>query len=428
MKRLFLVLMLAGLSGILLFCHRYENTGSAAEETEGTEETTDVVGDNEPHPIALTEQQREFVTDNNAFTLNFLKTVNATDKSGKSFIYSPLSITYVLSMVNDAAEGTTQKELEQTLGFRKGGIKEVNNFCKTLIDSLPMVDAKVQLHIANAIFVNQNNKLKPQFQKDMQDYYQAKAEALDFASPQSLKRINGWCNDKTKGMIPEILEELDPAAVSYLLNAIYFKANWTDEFKEAQTKTDTFNTAKGPAMLPLMQQLSQFNYVKNSTFSAIDLPYSNQQWSMTVMLPEKGKSTDDVINYLAKNGMSFLDETRSRKVDLKLPRFETESSTEDLIGTLKKMGINRVFDSFSAEVPNLCEDRVYISMMLQKARIKVNESGSEAAAVTVAEMVKCTSVSKPEEPVKFYANHPFVYVIREKSTGVILFVGKFTGE
>ena len=428
MRRIFLVLMLAGLSGTLLFCHRYANTDSAAEETESTEETTDVIEVNEPHPIALTEQQREFVTDNNAFTLNFLKTMNATDKRGKSFIYSPLSITYVLSMVNDAAEGTTQKELEQTLGFHKGGIKEVNNFCKTLIDSLPLVDTRVQLHIANAIFVNQNNKLKPLFQKDMQDFYQAKAEALDFASPQSLKRINGWCNDKTKGMIPEILEELNPVAVSYLLNAIYFKANWTNEFKEAQTKTDTFYTAKGSKMLPLMRQENRFNYVKNSTFSAVELPYSNRQWSMTVMLPEKGKTVNDVINYLAKNGMDFLDETRSRKVDLKLPRFETESSTEDLIGTLKTMGIKRVFDSFFAEVPNLCEDRVYISMMLQKARIKVNESGSEAAAVTVAEMVKCTSVSKPEEPVKFYANHPFVYVIREKSTGVILFVGKFTGE
>lgn len=420
--------MLAGLSGILLFCQRYANTGSAADETESTEETTDVVVDNEPHPIALTEQQQEFVNDNNAFTLNFLKTVNATDKSGKSFIYSPLSITYVLSMVNDAAEGTTQKELEQTLGFRKGGIKEVNQFCKTLIDSLPMVDPQVQLHIANAIFVNKNSQLKSQFQKDMTDYYQAKAESLDFASDKSLKRINGWCNDKTKGMIPKILDELEPATVSYLLNAIYFKANWTDEFKEAQTKSDTFNTAKGPAMLPLMHQENKFSYMKNSTFSAVDLPYSNRQWSMTVLLPEKGKSVNDVINYLAQNGMSFLDETRSRKVDLKLPRFETESSTEDLIGTLKTMGIKRVFDSFFAEIPNMCESNVYISMMLQKARIKVNESGSEAAAVTVAQMMKCTSVSRPEEPVKFYANHPFVYVIREKSTGVILFVGKFTGE
>ncbi len=428
MRRIFLILVIAGLSGSLLSCHRYANTGSEAEKTEPTEGTTDAVEDNEPHPIALTEQQREFVSDNNAFTLNFLKTVNATDKSGKSFIYSPLSITYVLSMVNDAAEGTTQKELEQTLGFRKGGIKEVNQFCKTLIDSLPMVDQKVQLHIANAIFVNKNSQLKPQFQKDMKDYYQAMAESLDFATNKSLNRINGWCNDKTKGMIPKILDELDPVAVSYLLNAIYFKANWTNEFKEALTKTDTFTTAKGPAMLPLMQQEKQFSYVKNSTFSAVDLPYSNRLWSMTVMLPEKGKDVNDVINYLAQNGMDFLDGSRSRKVDLKLPRFETESSTEDLIGTLKKMGITRVFDSFFAEVPNMCESNVYISMMLQKARIKVNESGSEAAAVTVAQMTKCTSVSRPEEPVKFYANHPFVYVIREKSTGVILFVGKFTGE
>ncbi|MBQ7734625.1 MAG: serpin family protein [Bacteroidales bacterium] len=428
MKRIFIILMIAGLSGILLSCHRYAHTGSEAEEPESTEATTDVVEDNEPHPIALTEQQREFVRDNNAFTLNFLKTVNASDKSGKSFIYSPLSITYVLSMVNDAAKGTTQKELEQTLGFRNGGIKEVNQFCKTLIDSLPMVDQEVQLHIANAIFVNKNSQLKSQFQKDMMDFYQAKAESLDFASDKSLKRINGWCNDKTKGMIPEILDELNPDAVSYLLNAIYFKANWTNEFEEAMTKADTFTTAKGPVMLPLMQQMKQFSYVKNNTFSAVELPYSNRQWSMTVMLPEKGKSTDDVINYLAKNGMSFLDETRSRKVDLKLPRFETESSTEDLIGTLKKLGITRVFDSFSAEVPNLCESNVYIGMMLQKARIKVNETGSEAAAVTVAGMLECTSLPKPEEPVKFYANRPFVYVIREESTGVILFVGKFTGE
>ena len=165
----------------------------------------------EPQPIQLTEAQRVFANDNNRFTLNFLKTVNEADQSGKSFIYSPLSITYVLGMVNDAAIGETERELEQTLGFHEGGIKAVNNYCKKLIEGLPKVDEKVTLNIANAIFLNKNYTLKSQFEQDMQTYYDAKAEALDFSSPQTLNHINGWCKEKTNGMIPTILDEVDPS-------------------------------------------------------------------------------------------------------------------------------------------------------------------------------------------------------------------------
>ena len=383
--------------------------------------------DNKPK-IHLTEQQRTFVADNNAFTLKFIKTVNDEDKSGKSFIYSPLSITYVMSMVNAAAEGETERELEQTLGFHQGGIQAVNEFCKTLIDSLPKVDRQVQLNIANAIFVNKNYLLLKTYQKDMQKYYDALAESLDFASKKSLNHINDWCNKKTKGMIPGILDELKPLAVSYLLNAIYFKAQWTEQFKERYTSNDTFHTAEGPVILPLMRQTHKFRYMKNDLFAAVDLPYGNGQWSMTVMLPEKGKSADDVIDYLAKNGTSFTDQMRRREVDLKLPRFETESTTEDLVKTMKKMGISRVFGN-GAEITNMCKEALYIGMMLQKARIKVNETGSEAAAVTYAEYVDaCISEEEPEPPIIFHANRPFVYAIREASTGVILFVGKFTGK
>ena len=407
----------------------FGQSSAKIKKAESKEMVKDTVVDFDPHPIHLSEQQKTFVADNNAFTLRFLNAVNTADAANKSFIYSPLSITYVLSMVNDAATGMTEKELEKVLGFGEGGIKSVNDFCKTLIDSLPKVDRQVQLHIANAIFVNKSYQLKTQFQRDMQKYYGALAESMDFSSQAALNRINGWCSDKTKGMSPYILEELDPTVISYLLNAIYFKAGWTHEFHEGATQKELFNAPKGQVELPMMHQENRFRYAKNDLFAAVDLPYSYQMWSMTVMLPEPGKSTQDVINYLVENGMeSVLDETRSQKVDLKLPRFETESSTPDLIGTLKGMGITRVFSSFAAEVPNLCDVGVYISMMLQKAHIKVNESGSEAAAVTVAAVAKCTSVSRPEPPVIFHADRPFVYVIREASTGVILFVGKFTGQ
>ena len=382
----------------------------------------------DPHPIHLSEQQRAFVAENNAFTLRFLKTVNEEEGSDKSFIYSPLSITYVLGMVNDAAEGATEKEIEKVLGFGESGIKEVNRFCKTLIDSLPQVDREVQLHIANSIFVNHRYQLKEPFQRDMQKYYEALAEALDFTQQESLNHINAWCNAKTKGMIPSILEKLDPAVVTYLLNAIYFKANWSMEFKKELTQQELFTTAKKQVEVPMMHQENEFRYKKNSTFAAVDIPYGNGMWSMTVMLPEEGKTTSDVIDFLVDNGLAFIGESRSCKVDLKLPRFETESSTPDLIETMKKMGIHRVFSSSLSEVPNMCSDRLFISMMLQKAHIKVNETGSEAAAVTVAAMTKCTAVPQPELPVVFHADHPFVYVIREASTGVILFVGQYTGE
>ena len=395
----------------------------------------------EPQPIQLTNAQKVFVNDNNQFTLNFLKTVNETDQSGKSFIYSPLSITYVLGMVNDAAVGETEKELEETLGFHEGGIQAVNDYCKKLIEGLPKVDEKVTLDIANAIFLNKDFTLKPQFEQDMQTYYNAKAEALDFSASSTLNHINGWCNEKTNGMIPTILDEVDPMMVSYLLNAIYFKADWASKFDQKNTKEETFTTEKGSTTLPLMHQNVLISYLKTNSYSAVILPYGSGLWNMTVLLPEKGKTTDDVIKEMTQS--SFFNnpgwcETGGNyfegyEVDLKLPRFETSSDTDLLEGGLvrlmQKMGIKLAFDSYYAEIPNMCDRPVYIDMMRQKAKIKVNEEGSEAAAVTV---VGVKNESTVQEPIKypkatFHANRPFVYVIGEASSGVILFVGKYTG-
>ena len=394
-------------------------------------------------PIELTTEQRVFDNDNNQFTLNFLKTVNETDRSGKSFIYSPLSITYVLGMVNDAAVGETEKELEQTLGFHEGGIQAVNEYCKKLIDGLPKVDNKVTLNIANAIFLNKGCTLKPQFTQDMQTYYDAKAETLDFKAAETLDHINGWCNEKSNGMIPTILDGVDPSMVSYLLNAIYFKADWASKFDTKNTKEETFTTESGNSStdIPMMHQNVLISYLKTDTYSAIILPYGTGLWNMTVLLPEKGKTTDDVIKEVAQS--SILNnpgwcETGGNyfegyEVDLKLPRFETSSDTDKLEGGLvrlmQKMGINRAFIDGMAEIPNMCEYPLYIAMMRQKAKIKVNEEGSEAAAVTVAG-VTFKSASGPIEYPKatFHANRPFVYVIQEASSGIILFVGKFTGK
>jgi len=446
MKKNLFLLAAVVLSGAMLSCS--SSSDDVVEDLGDAKQVVNMLS--EAKPIELTDAQRVFANDNNQFTLNFLKTVNETDRSGKSFIYSPLSITYVLGMVNDAATGQTEQELEQTLGFHQGGIKAVNDYCKNLIDNLPKVDEKVTLNIANAIFLNKNYTLKPQFTQDMQTYYDAKAEALDFGAPETLNHINGWAKEKTNGMIPTILEKVDPSIISYLLNAIYFKADWASKFDQKNTKEDTFTTEEGSIKMPLMHQNVLINYVKNAIFSAVNIPYGNGMWNMTVLLPEEGKTTDDIINHLAACGINGIEGAFCEiedgiatmravtfspyEVDLKLPRYETSSDTDEieggLVGLMKKMGINRAFYDGLAEIPNMCEAPVYIDMMRQKAKIKVNEEGSEAAAVTVAGVTYKDASSAPKEYPKatFHANRPFVYIIREASSGVILFVGKFTGK
>ena len=439
-KNLFFGLAAMALSSLMLSCSSSEDEVSFGE----TKAVVDMLSESEP--VNLTPEQQVFAYDNNQFALNFLNTINETDLSGKSFIYSPLSIIYVLGMVNDAATGLTEKELEETLGFHKGGIQAVNDYCKNLIDGLPKVDNKVTLNIANAIFLNKSFTLKPQFTQDMQTYYDAKAEALDFESSETLNHINSWCNEKTNGMIPTILDEIDPLIMSYLLNAIYFKADWASKFDPQNTKDETFTTENGNSStkIPMMHQNVLIKYMKNNTYSAIEMPYGNGLWNMVVMMPEEGKNTDDIINHLKMFGvypMLYDDIDGSLdtwvfgpyEVDLKLPRYETSSDTDDLedglIGLMKKMGIKRAFYDALAEIPNMCELPVYIEIMRQKAKIKVNEEGSEAAAVTVAGVTNKSMGSEPKEYPKatFHANRPFVYVIREASSGVILFVGKFTG-
>lgn len=433
MKKNLLLLSAIVLSGAMFSC-------TSSEDIDNSETKRVVNMLSEPVPVQLTGEQRVFVNDNNKFTLNFLKTVNETDRSGKSFVYSPLSITYALGMVNDAAIGKTEEELEQTLGFHQGGIQAVNEFCKNLIDNLPKVDDKVTLSIANAIFVNEKYKLKKQFEQDVATYYGAKAEALNFEeSKKSASVINKWCNDKTNGMIPNIIDETNKNAVSYLLNAIYFMADWTSKFDAKNTKEELFD---GKTKVPMMHQKVLISYLKNNTYSAVILPYGSGLWNMMILLPEEGKSTDDVINELAQGSSlnnrgwctTGCNTFQAYEVDLKLPRYETESDTDSnevggLIPLMQKLGIHLAFDSEFSEIPNMCEDsNLFVSMMRQKAKIKVNEEGSEAAAVTIAGM-ELSSVGHIEYPkATFHANRPFVYAISENSSGVILFVGKFTGK
>lgn len=389
--------------------------------------------------VELTQEQREFVNKNTDFSFRLFQTINQMPEGRKSSIVSPISVTYVLGMLNDGATGNTAEEITSVIGFGEDNAKAVNEFCKKLIEEAPKTDPSVTLEIANAIISNKSRdvKLESAYQNDMKNYYSAEVSSLDFSKKSdALKSINGWCNKKTQGMIPEILNEseLKADALLLLMNAIYFNATWTEKFDKKDTKSMSFMMENGQEkLLPMMHRKAEAQYFENEVFQMLNLPYgSGDMWSMKVLLPQDGKTVDDVINSL--NSESFKElryNTWSPVVDINIPRFSTSFET-DLVKPLTEMGAPSMFTPFVAEFPNISSNfkkDLYVGLMKQKAAIEVNEEGTKASAVTIASMLDAMDIG-PTRPmnVDFHANRPFVYVIQEASTGVVFFLGTYRGE
>ena len=388
-------------------------------------------GENPFQPIELTTKQAGLVRTGNAFSLNLIHRVDSFQKSGnekdKSWFISPLSLQFALGMLLNGAQEGTAAQICQTLGYSEGQTDEVNALCKLLLERLPEIDRQTELKIADAIFYNKNVSLLPSFEKAVQDNYSAGLQALDFTKTKaSAGTINKWCSDQTKGMIPSVIDEVDPAALAYLVNAIYFKSQWADKFPKSATEKETFTYENGGKdKLPMMKlQEKRFSYNENDVCQMVCLPYGNGAFSMTVLLPKKGHTVSDVAAMLDKDGVPYGRETI---VDLWLPRFETKYHIL-LNDILCDMGMPGAFNPMTANFLAMSKKPSHIDFVQQDAVIKVDEEGSEAAAVTVIGMKFTSAV--PQEPKRavFHADHPFLYLITEASTGSILFAGEFTGK
>ena len=382
--------------------------------------------DNPRADIQLTNTERQLVSDNNDFAFNLFRTA----QNEGSQIISPLSITYSLGMLNNGAVGQTQQEINTVLGFGDTGADAINDFCKKMLTEAPSLDKMTKVMITNTIFVNsgQGYELKPPFVEKANTYYDAKPESRDFKDVRTLDVINQWASDHTEQMIKKALEEneFDPEAVSYLLNAIYFKGEWSMKFKKNETKDEPFNNGD---KVPMMHQECELSYADNDTYQSLNLPYGNGAYCMTVMLPHEGKTTDDILSQL--NGQSWNDNLHqmyTHIVDVKLPRFETNTNL-NLVEIMSRLGMPTAFDSNTAQFDEFCNVPTYIALMKQVAKIKLDEEGTEAAAVTVVGMLETAAGEEPEPPYAvFHADHSFLYVISEQSTGAIFFIGEYTGK
>lgn len=378
-----------------------------------------------PGTVKLTAAQQAQVENSNEFAWKFFKEVSKGEQ--EDVFVSPLSVTYALGMLSNGAVGDTQKEILEGLEFRSGKVEDINSLCHQLMIESPKLDKSTQLSMANAVVVNKKIQLQPTFQSVVKKQYDALVASKDFGSPATLSFINQWASDHTQGMVPKILERINPDGVSYLLNALYFKGIWYRQFDKKHTKKETFTKADGSkSQVQMMHQKERFFAAENDNYQTVVLPYGNGSYEMIVVLPREGKKLSDVL--VAMSGKQWKDNlknTYSSEVDLKLPRF-TSVYNRELNDVLKLLGMNAMFDPSKANLTKMSAVSSFVSMVLQKAKIEVDEEGSKAAAVTV--VGTAPTATAPSKPILFHANRPFMYAIVEHSTGTIFFMGTYQGK
>jgi serpin B len=381
-------------------------------------------------PIA---PQGRIADGNNDFACNLLRAIYEQQQGGGSFIMSPISVSYMLGMLNAGAEGETQRQITDVLGLDVSA-QEINQHFKKIMNEASSVDSTVTIKIANSIDVNsaRNYCLIPKYKTDMHEYYKAQIDAFDFGNSRNVDIINNWCNIHTDGMIPKILDRLDPGAAMCLLNAVYFKASWTNEFDPKNTRDKIFTKQDGTMLEHKMMHVSikGVAYGSNNLCKMLSLPYGNGNYSMIVLLPHEGKTISDIIQSLSAQQLERqrTQEMTIHNVDILMPRFTTENEI-GLEQVLSSMGMPLAFHPRAAEFSNMVKgEELWVSMMKQKAKIEVNEKGTKAAAVTVTMMT--TKSMNPNRTIwkEFHATRPFVYYIVDNSSGTIYFMGTYCGE
>ena len=416
---------LMGMTAMVLSACRTTRVEKAAENGNANWSVNEEVDESF---LILSDAQHEMVNNNNSFAFSlYNKTMGMNSR-----VVSPLSVTYLMSMLANGADGETQQQILATLGWAGEGIQQpslqdINDYSRMLIEKTARLDKAVTVEIANYVAVNKEFKLNSKFQKSVERDYKAGVESLNFTSPSTLKRINDWCNDRTHGMIPSIINELDPDAVSYLMNAIYFNGTWKDKFSKEETKQEMFRGyTRDIQYVDMMHRHGEYFYADGDGYSAVSIPYGNGAFRMTVILPTEGSFLRDVMASMDGGKFQALQRSMEKcNVDLKIPRFTTEVDLplNDIISAL---GAPLIF-SPQADFSQFARGDFYVSKMFQKAKIEVSEEGTKAAAVTMG-MVKLTAI-RPDEPrrVDFHCNRPFVYMIQDNYTGAILFMGQYGG-
>ena len=383
-------------------------------------DNTNPLPDGTADPINLTAVQKQRVAQDNEFAFDLMNRTMAGTSDENVFI-SPLSVSIALGMARNGAIGVTKTEMETALKMEGLTDAEINEYYKLMQTTLPDLDPKTRLTIANSIWYRNTFSVKAGFLKTNTDYFNSEVAALDFNSPDAVKTINKWCSDHTNGLIPKVIETIDPANVMFLINAIYFKGTWVKQFDKKDTRESDFtNELNQRVKVNMMNITDTFAYTEDDYAQYLDMPYGNQAFSMTVILPKGTGRAADVFKTLTPEKYSqVLKGLDVQKVIVSMPRFRVKNRFQ-LKEPLRQMGMLKAFQP-NAEFDNISILKpLYIGFVQHDTYVEVTEEGTEAAAVTT---IGFETTSLPVHPY-FIVNKPFAFVIREKSSGVILFMGK----
>ncbi|MFC1725514.1 serpin family protein [candidate division KSB1 bacterium] len=374
-------------------------------------------------PRALSKAETDLISSENEFAFKLFKETVNVDKDKNIFI-SPLSISMALGMTLNGADGETKDAMVNTLEFADMTDEEINSSYKSLIELLLNLDSNVAMQIANSIWCLEGYPVIEDFKSVNRTYFDAEVSTLNFFAPGALDIINGWVYDNTNGRIEDIIDEIPFNARLYVINALFFKGDWTYKFDPADTKDkDFFLLDETSKTVKMMGIKTNFGYYDNENFQAVDLPYGNGNYCMTIFLPKYEVEIDEIASsFSQENWNNWINSFTEREVNLFLPKFKLDYKIEEKTKTvLTSLGMGVAFDEWAANFSRINENNeLFISRVIHKTFIEVNEEGTEASAATVVEI----SYRGIGDDLTLAINKPFIFVIREKVSGTILFMGK----
>jgi len=367
--------------------------------------------------------KKEVISAGNSFGFKFFNRISSIQKDS-NVILSPFSVSMAFGMLLNGANGPTLDSLEQALGDAGMSLDDINNTYKNASTFLTTLDPNTTFQNANSIWYRFGFSVLPAFVNTNRIYFDAEVDSLDFNSSGAVQTINNWVNTKTNGKIRTVLEGAIPSDVlMYIINAIYFKGSWTNKFDSLATTNAPFTCTDGSKVsCKMMRQENTFAYYEDKIVQAVDLPYGNQSFSMTIVLPAAGTSINQFVSALTQDQWNaIISKLNSTDIILNMPQFKLEYS-KSLNDDLKVLGMGIVFDKGRADLSNINPARkLFVSDVFHKTYLSVSEQGTEAAAVTVVD-IRNTSANPEKINVKI--NRPFVFVIRENNSGTIVFIGK----
>lgn len=413
------------LSGAIMLATSCGTTNKSTSTEEASKPQTNKEYDNmDAGYLTLSDAQDRIIAQNNAFAVKlFEKTAKM-----QSTVISPVSVSYLMAILANGANGQTKTDIMKALQLTDNDLDEMNALYRMMIQRCGSLDKETTLRIANYFAMNKDVELKNAYANNMKAIYNAGIESLDFTSPKTTAHINNWCKKNTNGMIPSIINNVDANASAYIMNAIFFNGTWADKFNKSNTKNENFKGyTRDITMVPMMHKSDKLLYWANDMYAAVRIPYGNGSYTMTVMLPNEGKSIDEMLKSMENADFTaWRQDAEQCIVDLKLPRFTTEADVT-LNNIISELGAANIFSS-KADFKNIANTNMFVSQMFQKAKIEVSEEGTKAAAVTAAIMTMSALPTEEPKHVTFHANRPFVYMITEANTNAIFFMGQFTGK